>query len=73
MLAGLAYYSFYAQSRVILKYGSWSIAAGIKQGTVLRSPKMCGNELLKAGAACTGGKANLPTLSDSLKPKMPLI
>ena len=34
-----------------LKYGSWSIAHGIRQGTVFLSPKMKGKEEEKLGAA----------------------
>ena len=49
------------------------MAAGIRQGTLVRSPKMWGNEFEKAGTAWTAGKANFPTASDSLKPKIPLI
>mmetsp|Transcript_68936 Transcript_68936/g.166672 ORF Transcript_68936/g.166672 Transcript_68936/m.166672 type:complete len:214 (-) Transcript_68936:562-1203(-) len=61
-----------ATSLVMRKYGSWSMAHGMRQGTVVSPPKMCGKEDENDGAACTAGKACLPMLTESSKPKMPL-
>jgi hypothetical protein len=52
-----------ATSRVNRKYGSWSIAHGIKHGTFFIDEKICGNELLIAGAAWMATKCDLPILS----------
>lgn len=62
-LAGFLYPILGAMSLVILKYGSWSMAAGIKTYT-FSLPKMWGNVFEKAGTAYTAGKAYLPILSD---------
>jgi tryptophanyl-tRNA synthetase len=37
--------------RLKYKYGSWSMAQGIKHGMSVLSPKICGNEFEKDGAA----------------------
>jgi len=52
---GLGSLSFSATSRVILKYGSWSIPQGIKQRISDRSPKICLNEVQNDGAAWIAG------------------
>ena len=70
--AGLGYLSFWATSRVNLKYGSWSIAHGIKHGTSPFGPNMWGNVFENDGAAWTQTKCNFPTLSLSLNPKQAL-
>lgn len=62
-----------ATSRVMRKYGSWSMAHGMRQRMSLRSPKMWGKDVGKAGAACVAGKEILPMLSSPLRPKMALI
>ena len=72
MSDGLGYLSFTAASRVWRKYGSWSMAQGIRHGTSLREPKICGNELEKEGAAWIATKCSLPTLSLSTKPNVAL-
>lgn len=59
-----------ATSLVIRKYGSWSMAHGIKQCTFLL-PKMNGNEDENDGAAWTAGNAIFPIGSESPKPKIP--
>jgi len=56
MSVGFGYFSFWATSRVKRKYGSWSIAHGIKQGMLDAVPKIWGNELEKDGAACIDAK-----------------
>lgn len=56
---------------VILKYGSWSIACGIKHGIFL-SPKINGNVEEKLGAAWIVGKPICPMLWLLLNPKIPL-
>ena len=43
----------------------------MRHGTSTRLPKMCGNDDGNDGAACTAGKACLPMLTESSKPKMP--
>ena len=49
------------------------MAQGMRQGTSLAPlPKTCGKAAGKEGAACTAGKACLPMLTESSKPKMPL-
>jgi len=55
MHAGLRYFNLGATSLVILNYGSWSIAWGIKQGIFVAVPNMCGNEFENAGTAWIGG------------------
>lgn len=40
--------------RVMRKYGSWSMAQGIRQRTSLRVPYRWGKESAKEGAACRG-------------------
>merc|ERR1712123_451816 len=70
--AGLRPPNLWATSLVMRKYGSWSIAQGIKQGTVLLSPKMKGKELLNEGAAWIAGNAILPIVQESSNPKIPL-
>ena len=37
--------------KTYLKYGSWSMAQGMRQGTFLLSPKMKGKDEEKEGAA----------------------
>ena len=65
-----------ATSRVMRKYGSWSMAHGIRHGTfcwpAIVASKTCGKDDENDGAACTAGKACLPMLTESSKPKMPL-
>ena len=58
-------------SRVILKYGSWSIPQGIKQGIFLL-PKKWGKLLDKQGAAWIAGYAALPQLSANYNPNIAL-
>mmetsp|Transcript_56810 Transcript_56810/g.126862 ORF Transcript_56810/g.126862 Transcript_56810/m.126862 type:complete len:228 (+) Transcript_56810:584-1267(+) len=70
--AGFRKPSLWATSRVIRKYGSWSIAHGMRQGIVVSSPKIWGKLVGKEGAACTAGKACLPMFAESSKPKIPL-
>ena len=48
---GLGYFNLCATSRVRRKYGSWSIAHGIRQGISDLVPKICGKELENDGAA----------------------
>lgn len=62
-----------ARSRVIRKYGSWSMAHGIRQRIKSSPslPKIPRKAAGKAGAACVAGKDILPMLSESPKPKMP--
>ncbi len=48
------------------------MAHGIRHGMSCFSPKICGNELEKEGAAWIETKCALPTLSLSVKPKVPL-
>lgn len=50
-------------SLVRRKYGSWSIAQGIKAGMSDFVPKMCGNELEKDGAAWIAAKCIFPMQS----------
>ena len=57
---------------VILKYGSWSMAQGMRHLMSLRCPNMWGKVVGKDGAACTAGNATCPMLDSPLKPKMPL-
>lgn len=63
-------------SRVRRKYGSWSIAQGMRHAKVaalaLPPPKTLGNELPKDGAACMAGKAILPILEVPSNPNTPL-
>lgn len=61
--AGLGYLSFAATSRVRRKYGSWSIAQGIRHGMFEAVPNICGKELEKEGAAWMEAKWILPMLS----------
>ena len=61
--AGFVYLSFAATSRVSRKYGSWSIAHGMRHGMFDALPKICGNELEKEGAAWMDAKWILPMLS----------
>lgn len=49
---------------------TWSMAHGMRQPMRLLVPNMCGKTLLNDGAACTAGKATLPMLSSSVKPKV---
>lgn len=65
----MGYFSFEATSLVILKYGSWSIAQGIRQAMSPLGPNICGKVLEKEGAAWIETKCNFPILSLSLKPK----
>ena len=51
---------------------TWSIAHGMRHGMSTRSPKMCGKLDGNDGAAWTAGKACLPMLAESSKPKIPL-
>jgi hypothetical protein len=59
----LGYLSFCATSRVRRKYGSWSIAQGMRQGILDTSPNIFGNELENEGAAWIAAKWILPMLS----------
>lgn len=70
MSAGLGNPRRGATSLVIRKYGSWSMAHGIKQFTFF-SPNINGNVDENAGAACTAGNAIFPMGSESPKPKIP--
>lgn len=70
MRAGFGYLSLGATSRVILKYGSWSMAHGMRQWTSVRSPKMCGKAHANEGAACTAGNDHFPMQSDDANPKI---
>lgn len=63
MRAGFLYLRRCAHSRVRRKYGSWSIAHGMRQGMSALSPKICGNELENDGVAWIATKCHLPTLS----------
>lgn len=60
---GFGYLSFAATSRVRRKYGSWSIAHGMRQGMSERVPKMLGNEFENDGAAWIEQKWIFPMLS----------
>lgn len=53
--AGFIYFNLLEMCLVILNYGSWSIACGIKQGMSVCCPNMNGNVLEKLGAAWIGG------------------
>ncbi len=72
--AGFGKFKRGATSRVIRKYGSWSMAHGIRQGysCLIFSPKINGNDELRLGAAWIAGKAILPIQSLSVKPKIPI-
>jgi len=72
--AGFGKFKRGATSRVIRKYGSWSIAHGIRQGysCLSFSPKINGNDELTLGAAWIAGKAIFPIQSLSVKPKIPI-
>lgn len=59
-----------ATSRVMRKYGSWSMAQGMRQRMSLRSPNIWGKDVGKAGAACVAGKDILPMLSSPFRPNM---
>lgn len=48
------------------------MAQGMRQGTSVRSPKIWGKDEEKEGAAWMETKCSLPTLSLSLKPKVPV-
>ena len=61
--AGFGYLSFAATSRVSRKYGSWSIAHGMRHGMLDCAPKICGKELEKDGAAWMDAKWIFPMLS----------
>lgn len=54
--AGLECFSFKAMSRVNLKYGSWSIAHGMRHGMSPEAPNICGKVLEKDGAAWIAAK-----------------
>ena len=71
MSAGLGYLSFTATSRVSRKYGSWSIAQGIRHGMLDALPKICGKELEKEGAAWMDAKWILPMLSLQTRVRFP--
>ena len=60
---GFGYLSLPATSRVSRKYGSWSMAHGMRHGVSLFVPKILGNELEKEGAAWMAAKWILPMLS----------
>jgi hypothetical protein len=60
---GFGYLSFTATSRVRRKYGSWSIAQGIRHGILDVVPNICGNEFENDGAAWTAAKWIFPILS----------
>ena len=61
-----------AASRVMRKYGSWSMAHGMRQRSdFFSAPNMCGKQSGNAGAACVGGKPIWPMLDSPEKPKMP--
>jgi hypothetical protein len=49
------------------------MAQGIRHGTSPLGPNMCGKVFENEGAACTLTKCSLPTLSESLKPKVDLL
>ena len=61
--AGFGYLSFAATSRVSRKYGSLSIAHGMRHGMFDCAPKICGKELEKDGAAWMDAKWIFPMLS----------
>ena len=63
MSAGFGYLSLTATSRVSRKYGSWSMAQGMRQGILETEPKIWGKELEKEGAAWMDAKWILPILS----------
>ena len=63
MSAGFGYLSLTATSRVSRKYGSWSIAQGMRQGMLDCVPKIWGKEWEKEGAAWMDAKWILPMLS----------
>ena len=63
MSAGFGYLSLTATSRVSRKYGSWSIAQGMRQGMLDSVPKIWGKELEKEGAAWMEAKWIFPMLS----------
>lgn len=49
---------------------TWSMAQGIRHGTLRRCANMCGKMVEKDGAAWMAQKAAFPTLSSSVKPKI---
>ena len=61
--AGLGYLSFAATSLVRRKYGSWSIAHGMRQGVFETEPNIWGKELENDGAAWIAAKWIFPMLS----------
>lgn len=67
--AGFGALSLPQTSLVILKYGSWSIPQGMRQGMFLL-PKMCGKVDDRQGAAWMAGYAALPQQSLKSIPKM---
>ena len=70
--AGLMYLRRLATSLVSLKYGSWSMAHGIKQGISVLFAKISGNVLENEGAAWTEGKWYFPMESLSVNPNVDL-
>lgn len=70
--AGFEYFSLSATSLQTLKYGSWSMAHGIKHGVLSGKPKTSGNELGNAVAIWIDAEMDLPIQSESLTQKRPL-
>lgn len=70
--AGFLCFIFSLTCLVILNYGSWSIAWGIKHGISFLLPNIWGNVVLKLGDAWIGGKPIWPILELLLKPNIPL-
>lgn len=55
----------------MIRLHTWSIAHGIRHGTLVFPLKISGNEELKLGAAWMAGKEFLPMFVSPLKPKIP--
>mmetsp|Transcript_8685 Transcript_8685/g.36198 ORF Transcript_8685/g.36198 Transcript_8685/m.36198 type:complete len:207 (+) Transcript_8685:115-735(+) len=69
--AGFSWPSLGATSRVIRKYGSWSMAQGMRHCMSVRPLNRIGKAEGKLGAAWMAGKENFPMLSLSTNPKIP--
>ena len=66
-------YRFMIQTDTNLKYGSWLIAHGMRQGTSFFSSKMNGNVEENDGAAWIAGNPIFPIEQLSSKPKIPTL
>ena len=70
--AGLEYFSLSATSRHRRKYGSWSIAHGIRHCVFGPIPRTSGNDEGNAVEIWIDAKCNLPIQSESVNPKTAL-